>query len=734
MRTIKIRLTWITCAVALFGGVDPAWSSDDTQQDPWNMSPTAAPFVTPESYFSVGAGYLSGDRQNLGMFDSQNHSHGTLLLDANILKRDNATGTWTQAIGRNMGLEDNREFTLGLERQGLWGMRADYVEIPYRAPYTANTKNSGLGTTNPIISSTATTGDGFTQHIGTDRDRFTLNTFRTWNKNIKFNLNFRNETKEGTRMWGERRSTTNDFILEPVDWTMRQVEPTLGFVGKDLQLQGGYSGSWFLNENNLVDSLLKGASAATLANHTYLTLPMDNEAHQFFLSGGYQITPETRSTFKLSYSRALQNEHLPTSDITGLSSASAPSSLQGRVDNTLLMFGLTTQPLPELSITTKLRYDDDRDKTPAWLVTNITTAPATQVHNTPVSVKTTSALLEGTYRLPFQASVTGGVERKEQKRSIPFGNDLDKNGLDDERFVPWRSELDETTYRMQLRRTMSETVNGSLGFEHSNRTGSDFVVSNKIMSNTPSAGDIQGKISPFFIADRERNKLRYAMDWRPMDRLGFQFNVENAMDHYGPDQVRYGLQKGNTQLYSMDVDYAPMDKWLLTAWYAYDINKLWQDSGRWSTAGAHEADKGSILKDSGNSFGIGARNQWSDQLKIGSNFQWTRAKSTFDDTVSVDSTSTAPAYPSDATGKITSLSEIVSPMTRFNAFMEFKGWGPGTLRGDYTHEHWSSNDWTWKFSDGTPYTYGTTTDGTQISTKDSQSSDFFVVRYTTKFQ
>ncbi|MBF0127551.1 MAG: MtrB/PioB family decaheme-associated outer membrane protein [Magnetococcales bacterium] len=722
MNTFKWILAGVT---ALLPGPTGAWSGEQPAS-PWETSPTALPFITPESSVSVGIGHLSGDRQQAGMFDGRDHTRGSWLLDANLLKREEATGTWSQATGRNLGLDGNREIGLGFERQGVWGVRLDYNEIPFVAPYTANSKNTGLGTTDQTIARSAVAGDGTDHHLGTGRDRITLNTFRTWNKNIKFNLNYRNETKEGTRQWGGvRGSSSNEFLLEPVDWTMRHLEPTLGYAGQDLQLLGGYSGSWFKNDNTLVNTLLQGDNPALLANHVYLSQPLDNEAHQVYLSGGYSFATETRGTFKLSYGRALQNEHFPTMDFAGLSAETAPPALQGRVDTVLLQLGLTTQPLPKLSITSKLRYFDESDHTPPWLVVK---TPTAQVHTTPVSIRTVSGQLEGTYRLPGQTALTGGVEHKEQERSVPYGSDLNNDALDDERYVPWRTNLDETTYRLRLNRNLSETINGSIGFEHGIRKGSQLVDSARIMGNA------RGKIAPHFIADRERNKLRLATDWRPVERLGFQFNVENVLDHYGPDPVPYGQQKGYSQLYSMDMDYAPSDKWLFTAWYAYDINQTWLDSGRWTIGtNAHEADKSSVLTDSGSSLGLGVRNQWNEKLKLGTNLAWTRTTSSFDDTVRIDplvNPATLPAYP---TG-LTPLPEIVSPMTRFNAFLEYKGLGPGLLRCDYVHERWSSNDWTWKFSDGTPYTYGTTTDSTRISTQENQTADYLGVRYTTRFQ
>ena len=729
MHNIKNRVTWVTSASVFLLGSGLAWSGQEKQDGPWDMSETAAPFITPKSSVSIGIGYLEGNRQKLGMFDGQDRSNEQLLLDANIVKRDDATGTWGIVQGRDLGLNHNRNINVELEKQGAWGVRVGYDEIPRVAPYTVNSNTVGLGTTNPVVSSTPTAGAGTTYQIRTDLGRLSMNAFHFLRKDLKLNLSFRNETKDGTRQWGERSNSTRtpEFALEPVTWNTRQFESTLGYVNESLQLLGGYNGTWFGNKNTLVDTVNQGDNLTDPSKHTYLTLPLENEAHEFFLSGGYSFTPLTRTTFKFSYTRAMQDEHLPAMDIAGLSLNTAPSSLQGRVDTTLASLELTARPLPKLSLVTKLRYNDENDRTPAWLVVNTSGNRAMQTHSTPISNRTIIGKVEGTYRLPYQTILTGGVEYRDQKRDVPFGNDKLVNGvgdgLDDERFVPWRTNLDETLYRVRLRRHLSETVNGSLSYEHGIRKGSQYVDSTNIIGNG------QGKINPFFIADRDRDKLRFTTDWRPIERLGIQFNAESALDRYGPDQEPYGRKKGHAQLYSVDTDYAPTDKWLFTAWYSYDINKTSQEGGRWAGAGEHEADKSSTLKDIGSSVGLGVRNQWNYKLKLGADFQHTRAESSYGDTVSVDPISGKPAYPAG----VTPLSDIVSTTARFNTFVEYKGLGPGTLRGDFIHERWRTNDWTWQFSDGSPYVYGTKTDSTMITTLGNQSANFFGVRYTTLF-
>src|SRR3989304_9564380 len=79
----------------------------------------------PESSVSVGVGNWSNNRHQGGIFDGMRDDGGYLLLDADILKRDDATGTWLGLKLRNLGL-DNREIRGEWQRQGDIGASIEY--------------------------------------------------------------------------------------------------------------------------------------------------------------------------------------------------------------------------------------------------------------------------------------------------------------------------------------------------------------------------------------------------------------------------------------------------------------------------------------------------------------------------------------------------------------------------------------------------------------------------------
>ena len=693
--------------------------------------------TTPESWVSFGIGNWSNDRPQQGIYDGMRDGKAYGLIDADIVRRDNATGTWLRFSTRDLGL-DTRELRGEWLRQGNIGAFVEYSRIPRDNPFTFSTGLQGIGTNRLVTSGTGANALPFTLvDLGTHRDVTSLGFFKNLMPGLDFKVTFKNDDKEGTRQWG--RGGAPEFAVEPIDSTIRQLEATLEYKTERLQLAGGYYGSWYQNDaGGYVDSSVNGGNQSfttgTVTRYA-LSLPLDNKAHQAFFNGGYNFSPTTRGTVKLQYTHATQDELLPTQGIAGLSLRGSPQNLNGEIDTTLVQLGLTSRPLPDLSLLANLRYHDVREKTPQarFVQSSATLTPAnncattvTCVDNTPLTFKTLSGKVEGNYRLPMQFSLIGAVDYKSQDRTVPVGlGSVDANGVDRQRYVPFRADLDETTYTVQLRRAMSETINGKLAFMHSKRDGSSYTLTNETQSD---------QINPIHISDRDRNKWRATLDWTPTDALSVQLNVEDAEDKYKPSSMRpYGLRNGDAALYSLDVSYALDDRLQLTAWYQYDRTKATQFSQRNANSGAAQAQKEADLEDNGNAVGIGLRGRVSDRLKVGTDLQYSKNTSKYPETVTLLGPGTV--YPSaGGVSAVGPLPEIENKLTRLKLFANYVVQKNAELRFDFIHERWQTDDWSWLFANGATFTYGTTTDGTQVTQDSKQISNFIGVRYIYKFQ
>jgi MtrB/PioB family decaheme-associated outer membrane protein len=727
MQTVNNTFRLSMLATALFSAFGAA-RADDSE---------LAQYVNPESSISLGVGNWNKDRPQQGIYDGMRDQGVYGLFDADITKRYDESGTWLLFKGQNLGLE-NREFRGDVLRQGDIGGFVEYGKTIRDNPFTFNTGLQGIGSTHLTVGTSGTNANvgAFTKRdveLGTSRELIRLGGFKNLLPGLDFKLDFKNEEKTGTRPMGWGSAAL--FSVEPIDSTTRQLEAMLQYSGERLQLSGGYYGSWYDNQNSQVLEQLRGLSggtSASLAAITPISLPLSNEAHQIFVDGGYSFTPSTRGTFKVAYTRATQDEHLPSYTLAAPNNRfiNAPSHLDGKIDTTLVQLGLTSRPMPKLSINANFRYYDVDDKTPlsGFVGSNVTGNPT--VFNTPHSYTTRTGKLEATYRLPLNFSVTGGVDYSDQDRSYPTMGTV---------YVPFRADINETTYRIQLRRSLADSLNGTLSYLYSDRDGSSYRAAN----GTP---PYSNQINPIHIADRNRDKWRFALDWEPAESLSLQFRVDHSQDEYPQDGRPFGLRDGSSQLYAIDGSYTFSENWQLSAWYAYDVTKAREVGFRQGTGTPANAIKDADLEEVGDSFGINLRGRVTSRFDIGASFDWFQSKSSYPQELTLTAAGTA--FPAGVTGPLPDIKNSLSRLKLDGKYAVDKN---SDIRIDFVHERWHTDDWSWTFADGSPFAYysgtlncngctrvgpGTYTgvvDGTTVNAKKTQSADFLGVRYIYKF-
>lgn len=643
MKPVKlIPVSLAAAAVALAGhGSANAEEADEVTR-----------LIRPDNEILFGAGHVSEDNKRFGQYTGLTDEGGVGLLDVRINNRDDDTGTWLKLFGRNLGLE-SRELRFDHERQGDWGYFVEFNQIPRYTPYTVNTGLAGIGSANQTVNA-ITAGTGSDQDLKTRRDVVAVGFDKLFAQNFDVKLRFRSEEKTGSRLFGHGAFGNVNFLAEPIDSTTRQWEATLGYTSDNLQLSGGYYGSAYTNN----DMLLSVAGSAVA---TEVTLPPSNEAHQLHLAGGYNFTTTTRGTFKLAYGRALQDEGFVIAP-----TLNTRSSLDGRVDTTLAQLGLTARPAPKLSLLASLRYEDRDDKTPVEQY--IAAGTTTTGFNVPRSLTSTFGKLEASYRLPEGFRLTGGLDLEKRKRNYP-----------DRRSVGYRSETDETTYRLELRRSLSETVNGTLAYLHADRDGTEFQPDSFV--SPPSTNNV----APMHWGDRKRDKWRAIVDWAPTDPLSVNVTVEDSDDEYTSRTL--GRRSGEARLYSLDVAYTVSDKWQATA------RASREDTRAFETTRSGTTIWGADMRNLGNSFGVGMRGNPTRRFEFGADVGYARDRgehqlSNLGVPAAVDS-------PPDFHYRLTTL-------RLFGKYALIKD--NAGVRVDYAFERWSTDDWlwaNWTYSDGT---------------------------------
>lgn len=654
----------------------------------------------PESTVQLGAGYVDADNRRYGMYVGTQDAGLYGIANLGLVSRDEATGTWLKLRGRNLGL-DSREIRFDHLRQGDWGYFLEYSETPRFSQYVVNTGLRGIGTNNLTVSP----NNRRDVTLSTKREKASLGFSKSLGAGFDVQVRFANEEKDGTRLFG--RGTTGgsgnfNFLAEPINSTTQQLEATLGYVGDRLQLQGGYYGSLFTNHNTSLN-IAGGGAALNAGAGTFspIALPPGNEAHQLFVTGAYDFARTTRGTFKAAYSKATQNESFVALPPGG-ANISGRNDLGGEVDTTLLLLGLTSRPLPKLSLSANLRHEDRDDQTPVAQYVTATGAATHDGKNEVRSFRSTSGKVDAGYQLPAGFRAVAGLEHEIKERSAsPV------------RVVSSREKTEETALRLELRRSMSETVNGALALIHSKRDGSDFLFTRRLDGTNGS-----NLIAPLYLADRERDKVRFSADWTPLESLGFQVVYEESWDTYGTRfDLGLGARDGRGQLYSVDANYAVSDNWQVTGWASYSNTATEQRSGLSAAASPATPAAGvpaqvveAGLRDRSNALGLGVKGRIMGKLDVGADLQFSRDRSEY-------------GLLAVTGAAVSSLPDVRYETTTLRVFGRYPVQKNAGVQVDFVHDRRVVDDWTWA-----SWTYKTadaiSQDGTTVRQASVQKTNF----------
>jgi len=630
------RLLVIAMTAAIVAGASAPAGADDT----------LAAYTKPESKITLGIGALTQESRRFAQYTGLDSSSAIPLLNVDFLRRDDATGTWLKLTGRNLGL-DSRDFSAVYERQGHWGVSLDYSQIVRNDPLIPTTSLAGIGTASVVTGGTTLSSP----RLATERDRITFGMTRSLPANFSFEVRYRHEDKDGARLFGRG---SGQFLAEPIDARTQQIDAMMKYTGKRLQLVGGYYGSFYNNRPQVID----------VSTGTDISLPPDNSAQQLYVSGGYSMSKSTRATFKLAYGRAIQDDNFFIApDLPG----NTRTTLDGKIDTLQAQFGISSRPLPRLSLLANLRYEDRDDKTPRFQF--LTASTGRDGFNTPFSRTTTTGKLEASYLLPLEFRLTGGIDHEKRKRSVLSI-----------RQASWREENDETSYRLELRRSMSATINGALSLISSNRGGSDY-----LPANNNAAADF---IDPIHFADRKRDKLRFSMDWTPTETLSIQVLADSSHDNY--DGRPLGPKTGKAEFYSIDSTLALTDNWQGTLWFSTDRNNIEQLTITSANGMLIAAQTwGAKLRTKGDAFGFGLTGRVSEKLELSADFASSRDENNY----GLDATVPPAAL----------LPDIVSRHTQLRSYARYAIRDRLGVRVDYVYDGFRTNDWTWngwEYADG----------------------------------
>jgi MtrB/PioB family decaheme-associated outer membrane protein len=760
--------------------------------------------ITPDSSVSVGVGAINNaqDAKRFSQYTGLNQN-ASALLDLNYNRRNDVTGFWTKFSARNLGL-DTRELNFSQSVQGNWRYALDYNEIVRRDPYTIHTGMTGIGTASPTINLIAfpnMTAGGTPSAAGTvnaanpngyklpvapavandvelklKRTALGVTGEKWLTPELQFELSFRNEDKKGARMFGRAGLGSSDMLYspatsglgsyailltpEPIDSTTQLLEGRLNYNREALSVTAGYFGSFYVNHFNSLSPVVPGVlnrgtlgaavgAGATLSSSVQqlassaVDLPPDNQAHQLYASGNYAFSDSTRSNFKVSYTHATQNQAFTGVGLTPTNLAL--NSLNGVVDTTLAQFGLSMRPLKALSVNASLRYEDRADKTPLNVYNYGSVLTASAANNAlnattnwnSASQTRTSAKLDGTYRLPFGYSIMLGGDWERKASPLPPNRAAIVQNQ-----VFLRTLLNEYGVHGEVRKTMSETLNGALGFEYKQRRGGDWWTPNgligNVLTNTTAAGlpvSYTNTVLPVMYMDRDRTKLRGNLDWEASEKLSLVAVLEHTQDNYLRQPALPVVQVIPTppgaqtiigESLSLDSTYMVSENWRVNAFASRSYN-------RWNV---NKANLGDDTRNTDDTMGIGLRGQATSRLSVGVDILATRDVTTFNNVVAAGTGVNAP----NALGNIVGFNGTFVPggnylpaihyqTNKLNLHAQYAVDKMSAVLAMFSYQQFKTDDWQWGYN-GTPFLYS---DNTSVSQPMNQKLKYLSVSYQLKF-
>ena len=212
-----------------------------------------------------------------------------------------------------------------------------------------------------------------------------------------------------------------------------------------------------------------------------------------------------------------------------------------------LQAGISSRPWTKLHLTGDMMYESKSNKTPVDVYNTHTPYAQSPWTNSAMSPSKFEVKAQAGYHLPHHLELIGGVryERENFGKWTPTDIPGGINGL--------RQKLDIASYRVELRKTMSETFSGSAAYVSERRDGASpwlrvfsgfkdaFPASENCAATGATPATANGCIFgvgneyAFTQENMQRDKLRLNGNWAPMDRLSFQGVLELGSDKFrGP--------------------------------------------------------------------------------------------------------------------------------------------------------------------------------------------------------
>jgi MtrB/PioB family decaheme-associated outer membrane protein len=609
--TPRHRLAAAVAVALLAPALACAQEGFDLQETPPEDKPAeTVDLTTIFSHVEFGLGWLDDDSFRFGRYSGL-HSQGlfgVFGLDWNRrAPYDSADPTYSRLTIDNLGL-DSRTASYERGRQGRWGVRVDYAQLPMLRSQTGSTPFLGVGSTELTLPANwvpAQTTAGMTTLMSSlnpvdirhERRRFGVGVDWRINPRWDVSTSYRQEHKDGLKTIGAVIGNSGGnpraaILPEPIDYRTREAEVAVRYADSRKQLELRYLVSVFEDAESSLTwsnpfSAINGwdASAGFPTGAGQLALPPDSQFHQGSAAFGYRWSERLRLSADLAFGRMTQDEDYLPYTINPVLAASITQplprgSLDGRIDTTVANVHLSGQPTDRFHWSASAHYDDRDNKTPRdeyvyiggdSQLQDTTAISSRRRFNEPYSFREMRWKLDAGYRFGKRTQLSGSVERRDTDRTYSE-----------------REEAAETTWNLTLRHAASDWFTGSLRIQRANRDGSTYHGDHPFLSGydpgytdtIPGGFENPPGLRKYYQADRTRDRLAVNLAFTP-GNWNFGLDAQQVRDDY--DHSELGLQYARNSVITIDAGYAPSENWSVYAFHTWE--HVAQDQAGVSTRG-----------------------------------------------------------------------------------------------------------------------------------------------------
>jgi MtrB/PioB family decaheme-associated outer membrane protein len=579
----------------------------------WAVDPEVAELTQPTNTIQAGAIYVDKDSAKFGEYNGlyKKGTYGDLNFDVRGGAGYDSTtdATRYRITGNNLGLR-TRELSAEYGVQGRYRITFRYDELlrnysdTYQTPYagagtttltlpfypaaasrlsanttTANgalTNWANLQAPNAAVVAGAPTGAGPGVLIPANMRGFPVSTERK-KGGLDFGMEITpqwhlvaaatTEHKEGTKLTGVAFGgpARGTLVPEPIDSDTNNFKFGANYVEGTSHLNLLYTGSLYKNNIGLwtVQNPFQGNLLAPAFNDSArLSGAPDNQMHRLSATGGYNFSKTTRLTLGLHHEIMTQDKAF----ITGFpANWSIPeTSAHAKVVQDNINATLTGKPLPNVFALASYKYDNRRNKTPEvdFLYAGGDAASAPNLFsNEPLNRRQQQLDLSADWSVAPHQNVKGSYQWQEIRRTANSEES------------PFRVEkTHENTMGIEYRNSMRENLTGRIGYNYSQRRGTEYeentLIAPVVAAPLPAADPLLPGFRQFWMADRNRNKLRSAIDFQATEAITIQTGLDFNNDKY-PNSP-FGVQETKSAVFKLDGTYAASDTLSFSAFYTYE--------------------------------------------------------------------------------------------------------------------------------------------------------------------